>query len=157
MVETRTPSLAVDIVILLEEGLLLIRRENPPYQGSYALPGGFVEVGERVEDAARREAKEETGMDLEDLRLVGVFSDPRRDPRGHVVSICFLACGRGKPKAGSDACATGIFPLDRLPPLAFDHEEIIREALKVRRDQVNVVRGPPLAPDANISALPKEP
>ncbi|HQE72151.1 MAG TPA: NUDIX hydrolase, partial [Methanothrix soehngenii] len=84
--EIKTPLLAADAVILFQDGIVLIRRNNPPYQGCYALPGGFVEIGETVEEAAIREAREETGLDINLLGLVGVYSDPARDPRGHVVS-----------------------------------------------------------------------
>ncbi len=128
MKSIKTPLLAVDAIILFREGIVLIRRVNPPYQGCYALPGGFVEVGESTEDAVRREAKEETGLEIDLLGLVGVYSDPARDPRGHVVSICYLAWGRGTLQSGSDAGSAEIFPLNRLPPLAFDHEKIIRDA-----------------------------
>jgi 8-oxo-dGTP diphosphatase len=121
----KTPLLAVDAVIFFQGGIVLIRRDNPPYQGSYALPGGFVEVGESTEAAVCREAKEETGLEIGPLELVGVYSDPARDPRGHVVSICYLARGRGTLQSGSDARSAGIFPLDRLPSLAFDHEKMI--------------------------------
>lgn len=90
---------------------MLIRRNNPPYQGCYALPGGFVEIGETVEEAAIREAWEETGLDINLLGLVGVYSDPARDPRGHVVSVAFLARGSGRLQSGSDArSAEGIPP-----------------------------------------------
>jgi len=125
-----TPLLAVDAIILFREGIVLIKRYNPPYQGCYALPGGFVEVGETVEDAVRREAREETGLDLTLIELVGVYSDPRRDPRGHVVSVAYLAQGRGDLVSGSDARSAEIFPLQSLPPLAFDHEKIIGDALR---------------------------
>ena len=125
----QTPLLAADAVILFEGGIVLIQRDRPPYAGCYALPGGFVEIGERVEAAAIREAAEETGLEIELLGLVGVYSDPGRDPRGHVVSAAFLARGRGKLLAGSDARAVGIFSRERLPPLAFDHETIIADAL----------------------------
>jgi len=125
----RTPLLTVDAVILFQEGIVLIRRENPPYQGCYALPGGFVEVGERVEEAVHREAKEETGLEIEPLGLIGIYSDPGRDPRGHVVSVAFLAKGRGDLVSGSDAGSAEVFLLQSLPPLAFDHERIIRDAL----------------------------
>ncbi len=120
-----TPLLTVDILIVQSEKLVLIRRRNPPYQGQWALPGGFVEVGETVEEAAMREANEETGLDVELKGLVGVFSDPDRDPRGHTVSICFAALGQGTPKASSDAQDVALFDLDDLPPLAFDHQQII--------------------------------
>ena len=125
-----TPLLAVDAVIFYRDGLVLIERENQPYQGCYALPGGFVEVGETVESAVRREAKEETGLDIELCDLVGIYSDPFRDPRGHVVSIAYAAKGNGNLKSGSDARSAKIFPVDRLPPLAFDHDQIIRDAFK---------------------------
>ncbi len=126
----KTPMLAADALILFDEGIVLIRRENPPYQGYYALPGGFVEVGETVEEAAKREAKEETGLDIILLKLVGVYSKPNRDPRGHVVSICYLAQGRGDLLAGSDARSAEVFDPEDLPPLAFDHAQIIRDGLE---------------------------
>lgn len=111
---------------------MLIRRENPPYQGCYAFPGGFVELGESTEAAVRREAKEETGLETDILGLVGVYSDPSRDPRGHVVSVCYLARGKGELKSGSDARSAEVFPLDKLPPLAFDHEKMMHDALRLR-------------------------
>jgi len=125
----RTPLLAADAVILFEGGVVLIQRDRPPYAGCYALPGGFVEIGEGVEAAVIREAREEIGLEIELLGLVGVYSDLGRDPRGHVVSVAFLARGRGVLLAGSDARAAGIFSRERLPPLAFDHERIIADAL----------------------------
>ena len=128
----KTPLLAVDAVIFFRSGIVLIRRDNQPYQGCYALPGGFVEVGETVEDAAHREAREETGLEIELLALVGVYSDPRRDPRGHVVSLAYLAKGRGVLQSGSDALSVEIFAPDGLPPLAFDHDRIIRDALRLQ-------------------------
>jgi 8-oxo-dGTP diphosphatase len=131
----RTPLLTVDAVILSGEGLVLIRRKNPPYQGCYALPGGFVQVGESTEEAVRREAREETGLEIQLLGLIGVYSDPSRDPRGHVVSICYLARGRGILRSGSDARSAEVFSLERLPPLAFDHERMVRDALSPRRDE----------------------
>jgi 8-oxo-dGTP diphosphatase len=124
-----TPLLAVDAVIFYDGGIVLIQRDRPPYAGSYALPGGFVEIGESVEAAAIREAREETGLEIELMGLVGVYSDPGRDPRGHVVSAAFLARGRGQLLAGSDARATKVFLKESLPPLAFDHQKIISDAL----------------------------
>ncbi len=130
-----TPLLAADAVIFYQGKIILIRRSNPPFQGCYALPGGFVEIGETVEAAAIREAREETGLDIELLGLVGIYSDPARDPRGHVVSAAFLARsagGRGELSAGSDAASAEAFEPDRLPPLAFDHARIISDALIIK-------------------------
>jgi 8-oxo-dGTP diphosphatase len=132
MKSIKTPLLAVDAVIFLRRGIVLIRRDNPPYQGSYALPGGFVEVGESTEAAVCREAKEETGLEIDLVGLVGVYSDPTRDPRGHVVSIGYLAIGSGALQSGSDARSADVFPVDRLPSLAFDHEKIIHDAIRLR-------------------------
>ncbi|OPX77634.1 MAG: ADP-ribose pyrophosphatase [Methanosaeta sp. PtaB.Bin039] len=128
----RTPLLAVDLVIERDGAIVLIRRENPPYEGCYALPGGFVEVGERVEDAAVREAWEETGLSVTLKRMIGIYSDPGRDPRGHVVSICFLACGEGSLRAGTDAREAAWFSNQSLPALAFDHALMIEDCLKNR-------------------------
>ncbi len=123
-----TPLLTVDALIIYEGKLVLIKRRNPPFVNQFALPGGFVEVGETVEEAVVREAKEETGLDIELIKLFGVYSDPLRDPRGHTVSICYLAKGRGKLKAGSDAKDIGLFGLNEMPELAFDHNKIIENA-----------------------------
>ncbi len=125
-----TPLLAVDSVITFRNGIVLIKRSNPPFQGYHALPGGFVEIGEKVEDAAQREAKEETGLEIEICNLIGIYSDPARDPRGHVVSAAFLAKGKGLLQSGSDAISVEVFNLDNLPPLAFDHDKIIRDAFR---------------------------
>ncbi len=123
-----TPLLTVDVLIIYEGRIVLIKRKNPPYRDSFALPGGFVEVGETVEEAAVREAKEETGLDVRLLKLLGVYSDPSRDPRGHTVSVCYLAIGSGMLKPDSDAKDTGLFNLNEIPGLAFDHNKIIEEA-----------------------------
>lgn len=129
MTGPETPKLMVDVVIPDGEGrVLLIRRGSDPFEGSWALPGGFVDVGETVEDAAIREAKEETGLDVEILRLVGVYSRPNRDPRGHNVSVAFLARAGGDPSAASDA-AEAAFLDPSSTDLAFDHEIIISDAL----------------------------
>lgn len=124
----RAPRLAVDVVILTGDGFVLVKRKNEPYRGRWSLPGGFVRYGETVEDAAKREAKEETGLTVRLKRLLGVYSDPRRDPRGHVVSVCFLAerIG-GKLAASSDAADVKVF---RSVPggMAFDHGKILKDA-----------------------------
>lgn len=123
-----TPSLTVDTVILFKNKLVLVKRKNPPYQGKFALPGGFVEIGESTEKAASREAFEETGLSIEILKLIGVYSDPERDPRRHTVSVCYLAKGYGDLKSGSDAAAVELFDLDSIPELAFDHNKMINDA-----------------------------
>jgi len=124
----KTPFLTVDALILYDGKLVLIRRLNPPYENDFALPGGFVEVGETVEAAAVREAKEETGLDIELIKLLGVYSEPSRDPRGHTVTVCYLAKGLGKLKAGSDAKDIRLFGLNEIPKLAFDHNIIVENA-----------------------------
>ena len=127
----KTPLLAVDAVILFGKGIVLIKRQNPPYQGCYALPGGFVEAGERAEEAVLREAREETGLEIELLGLVGAYSDPGRDPRGHVVSLCYLARGAGELRSGSDARSAEVFSLQALPAIAFDHRQMIDDAISL--------------------------
>jgi 8-oxo-dGTP diphosphatase len=123
-----TPLLTVDAVIIYENKLVLIRRRNPPFQDQFALPGGFVEVGETVEAAVIREAKEETGLVIEPVKLLGVYSEPSRDPRGHTVSVVFLARGSGILKPDSDALDLGLFKFTEIPGLAFDHNKIIENA-----------------------------
>ncbi len=134
MAGPETPKLMVDVVIPSEGGrVALIRRGSEPYEGRWALPGGFVEVGETVEGAAVREAEEETGLQVEILRLVGVYSDPNRDPRGHNVSCAFLA--RPTPESGGLSAATDATDAEFLDPstveLAFDHGRIVADALAV--------------------------
>ncbi|NJD98230.1 NUDIX hydrolase [Thermococcus sp. LS1] len=130
----RCIGLTVDLVILYREGVVLIKRKHEPFKDHFALPGGFVEYGETVEDAAVREAKEETGLDVRLLRLIGVYSDPNRDPRGHTVTVAFLALGTGELKAGDDAKDVMVVPIDEINeiPLAFDHGKILRDALELR-------------------------
>jgi len=128
----RAPALAVDIVIEVGSRIVLIRRRHGPFAGSWALPGGFVECGERVEEAAEREAREETNLNVEVKELLGVYSAPERDPRGHVVSICFIASGEGELRGGDDAAEAGLFsPEEALElSLAFDHADIIKDYLR---------------------------
>lgn len=123
-----TPLLAVDVLIIYDHKLVLIKRVNPPFQNQFALPGGFVDIGETVENAVIREAKEETGLDIEILKLIGIYSEPSRDPRGHIVSIVYAAKGYGTLKAGSDAREIKLFGFDEIPPLAFDHNKVIDDA-----------------------------
>ncbi|MGD0400097.1 MAG: NUDIX hydrolase [Syntrophobacteraceae bacterium] len=128
----RNPLMTVDIVIEVPgEGIILIERQNPPF--GWAIPGGFVDYGETLEAAAKREAREETGMEVVDLKQFHAYSDPKRDPRGHTVSVVFTAIGRGVPQAGDDAKNVQIFPLDRLPEnLAFDHALILSDYFNMK-------------------------
>jgi 8-oxo-dGTP diphosphatase len=124
MPRPETPALTVDVVIeLAGRGIVLIERRYPP--PGWALPGGFVDVGETVEAAAVREAKEETSLDVELVELLGVYSDPARDPRGHTVSVVYVGRATGEPRAEDDAKNVGVYTLDRLPELAFDHARIL--------------------------------
>ncbi len=127
----KTPKVTVDV--LLEEGgkILLVKRAFPPFKGRWALPGGYIEYGERAEEAAAREAKEETGLDVELEGIVGVYSDPKRDPRGHQISIAYRAKkSRGMLKGSRETKEAKMWNIAKLPKLAFDHAEIIRDAAK---------------------------
>ena len=123
----------VDIIIEAEGGVPLVRRKHPPFQGYWALPGGIVEEDETVEQAARREALEEAGLSIGSLRLLGVYSDPGRDPRGRSISIAFVGSQpQGRARAGSDAADVAVFPMDDLPrELAFDHQAILKDYLSL--------------------------
>lgn len=128
-----TPLLTVDIIIELngdQQRVLLIERANPPY--GWALPGGFVDIGETVEQAACREAKEETGLNVHLNRLLGVYSNPKRDPRHHTVSIVYTAQARGQAQAGDDARHVQLFSLKQLPQLAFDHADILADYQRIK-------------------------
>jgi len=131
----KTPQLTTDCVAVDAKGrVLLIRRGHPPFKGKYALPGGFVGIGETVEDACRRELMEETGVKAGRLQLLGVYSDPKRDPRGPTCAVVFLTrVARATPKAGDDAAAVewveGWSKLD----LAFDHAKILSDARRALR------------------------
>jgi ADP-ribose pyrophosphatase YjhB (NUDIX family) len=127
----KTPRITVDIIIELDEGIVLIERKNPPH--GWAIPGGFVDYGESLEAAAMREAKEETGLDVELMRQFHTYSDPGRDPRGHTVSTVFVARASGVPQAADDAQAAGVFSGENLPEaMAFDHREILEDYFKER-------------------------
>lgn len=127
------PVPTVDVIIETGEGILLIQRKNPPY--GWALPGGFVDYGETLETAARREALEETGMTVTSLRLLGCYSDPARDPRRHTISTVYIAEATGAPVAGDDAAEIAFFPPDRLPELCFDHATILADYLRATKPQ----------------------
>ncbi len=122
----KNPIPTVDIIIELKGGVVLIKRKNPP--DGWALPGGFVDYGETLEYAAAREAKEETGLDIELIRQFHTYSDPRRDPRHHTITTVYVAKAQGTAIAGDDAKETGVFQKEALPDkIAFDHKEILND------------------------------
>ena len=136
MPRPETPALAADAIIELvdlpERPIVLIERKNPP--PGWAIPGGFVDIGESVPNAAIREALEETCLQVRLQCLLGCYSDPARDPRGHTVSMIYVAQAHGEPRAADDAANVGIFdPADISVPLAFDHEQILWDYLQYRR------------------------
>ncbi|WPD21869.1 MAG: NUDIX hydrolase [Candidatus Electrothrix scaldis] len=121
----KNPTPTVDIIIEVGGGIVLIERKNPPF--GWALPGGFVDYGESYEDAAVREAKEETGLDVELVRQFHTYSQPDRDQRQHTASTIFLATAVGTPIGADDAKQAQIFTRDNLPELAFDHAGILKD------------------------------
>ena len=131
----RSPKITVDGVVFTDNEILLIQRKNPPFQGRWALPGGFVEYGETTENAVLREVKEETGLDTAIISLLGVYSDPQRDPRGHTISIVYLLKTiKGEPIGGDDALKAAFHSIESLPTLSFDHEIIIKDAIRRSKD-----------------------
>jgi ADP-ribose pyrophosphatase YjhB (NUDIX family) len=126
----RNPVPTVDIIIEVQGGIILIERKNEPR--GWALPGGFADYGESFEQAAIREAKEETGLDIQLDEQLHTYSDPGRDPRMHTATTVFIARATGTPKAGDDAGRAKIFPKDRIPLLVFDHNSIVDDYLKRR-------------------------
>ena len=127
----QSPKITVDGVLFIENTILLIKRKNPPFKDIWALPGGFVEYGETTENAVKREMEEETGLKTKIRSLIGVYSDPKRDPRGHTISVVYhLEKEQGDAVAGDDAAELQFFDLDNLPMLSFDHEKIIKDAIR---------------------------
>ncbi len=137
MDKPRSPFPTVDIIIEMtrtdgKPGIILIKRRNPPF--GWALPGGFVDYGESCEEAARREAREETSLEVEILCQFHTYSDPGRDPRSHTISTVYIAKAGGIPRARDDAQEVGIFTREDLPqPLAFDHEKILADYFKGKK------------------------
>lgn len=137
MKKYRCPFPTVDIIIEIKredkkEGIVLIKRKNPPH--GWALPGGFVDYGESLEQAAVREAKEETSLDIQLKTQLHTYSDPKRDPRQHTISTVYVATARGKPKAQDDAQEIGIFTKEEINfPLSFDHQKILTDYFKHKK------------------------
>jgi len=128
----RNPVPTVDVIIELARGIVLVRRRNPPL--GWALPGGFVDYGESLPAATVREAREETGLNVELIELFHVYSDPNRDPRQHTVSTVFIARASGTPRGGDDASEARAFTEDSLPrDLAFDHGQILVDYFEYKR------------------------
>ena len=126
----RNPVPTVDIIIELSDRpqrpIVLIERKNPPH--GWAIPGGFVDYGESIEMAARREALEETSLEIDLVEQFHVYSDPKRDPRQHTISVVFIATATREPKAADDAKAVGVFELWEIPEnLCFDHDQILKD------------------------------
>ena len=133
----QNPALAVDAVWIQAGRVLLVRRGRPPFRGFWALPGGFVELRETVEEALIRELREETGLAGRPVAIVGVYSGPHRDPRKPTTSVAFLVSGRaGRPVGGDDAASAAWVPLSEAHPLAFDHGAILRDARRARRGRL---------------------
>jgi len=132
----QTPHIAADGIIKIFDdkenfkGIVLITRKNPPL--GLALPGGFVDIGEKVEDALKREMKEEVSLDVTNLKLLGVYSDPKRDERFHCVSCSYICKAYGKPIAADDAKSAKIYSLNEIPfdKLVFDHKQIVKDFIK---------------------------
>jgi ADP-ribose pyrophosphatase YjhB (NUDIX family) len=137
MSDYKNPTPTVDIIIEMEhnnqKGIVLIKRKNPPY--GWALPGGFVDYGESLEEAAEREAKEETSLDVTLKYQMHTYSHPKRDPRMHTISTVYVAQAQGSPKALDDAKEIGIFTQGEIDfPLAFDHKQILSDYFSQKKN-----------------------
>jgi len=127
----KSPKLTADGVVLKNNKILLIKRKNEPFKGKWALPGGFVEYGEKVEDTVVREVHEETGLKTKISNILGIYSDPNRDPRGHIVTVVYLLDSKGgNIKGGDDASEAKFFDLKNLPEMSFDHDIIIKDVIR---------------------------
>jgi ADP-ribose pyrophosphatase YjhB (NUDIX family) len=128
------PSVAVDVIIRLDRSILLIKRKNPPI--GWAIPGGFVDLGESAEEAAKREMQEELGVRIYDISQLYTYTDPKRDTRGHIISIVYTATTSDVPVAGDDAVEFKIVDPNNLPEdlnIVFDHRIIISDFCKVEK------------------------
>ena len=127
----KSPSITADGILIKNQQILLVKRKNQPFKGKWALPGGFVEYGEKTEDTVIREVLEETGLKTKINQLAAVYSDPDRDPRGHTITVAYiLDIIGGELVAGDDASDVKFFNVKELPDLSFDHSKIINEVLQ---------------------------
>jgi len=127
----KIPSITADGILIKDNQILLVQRKNEPFKGKWALPGGFVEYGEKTEETVVREVFEETGLKTKIRGLAGVYSDPKRDPRGHTITVAYvLEMSSGRLEAGDDASDVKFFKVNKLPVLSFDHKVIIDEAVQ---------------------------
>jgi len=140
--ERRFPGVAVDAIIREKNQIVIVQRKYPPHKDEWALPGGFIELGERVEEAVLREMKEETSLDVKIERLFNVYSDPDRDPRGHMITIvyiCSILEGSPKIMGGDDAKVAKFIDLGETKNvnLAFDHKKIITDYLNLKNGKID--------------------
>ncbi len=135
----KAPAIAVDAIVLKDGKVLLVKRKKEPFKGYYALPGGFIECGETCEEAIKREVKEETNIEIEILDLLGVYSKPDRDPRGHVISICFVTKYKGGTiKESEETRDIEFFDIKEAleKELAFDHKKILMDFVEKYKDRL---------------------
>ncbi len=137
MREYKNPIPTVDAIIQKSSSILLVKRKKDPYKNQFALPGGFVNEGETIEEAIKREVYEETSLEVHPIDILGVYSDPTRDPRGHMMTVVFIVLMiRGTPTAGDDAKDISWIPIEKLNDIkiAFDHKLVIHDYLRWKRE-----------------------
>ena len=137
MKEYKNPIPTVDAIIQKSSSILLVKRKKDPYKNQFALPGGFVNEGETIEEAIKREVYEETSLEVHPIDILGVYSDPTRDPRGHMMTVVFIVLViRGTPTAGDDAKEISWIPIEKLNDIkiAFDHKLVIHDYLRWKRE-----------------------
>jgi 8-oxo-dGTP diphosphatase len=135
--EYKNPIPTVDAIIQKSSSILLVKRKKDPYKNQFALPGGFVNEGETIEEAIEREVYEETSLEVHPIDILGVYSDPTRDPRGHMMTVVFIVLMiRGTPTAGDDAKEISWIPIEKLNDfkIAFDHKLVIHDYLRWKRE-----------------------